>query len=107
MTKFLQTMKQWAPVIVIALVIFFPMVANAVPQALPDVGLDEGQVIGVIQRVTNFLIGIGAILAIFWVVIAGIRYVFAGGSSEKAGDARTMLFNGLIGLAIIVGAYLI
>ena len=42
-----------------------------------------------------------------WIVISGIRYLFAGGEPEAAQKARTMLWNGIIGLIIIVGAFII
>lgn len=43
-------------------------------------------------------------LVVLFIVIAGIRYVIAKGS-EEAQAAKTALFNALIGLAIIAGAW--
>ena len=73
----------------------------------PDYPLSTVRIIGLVKNAVNFLILLGGIIAVLYIVVAGFKYIFAGGDPEAAGKARTMLWNGLIGLVIIIGAYVI
>ena len=48
----------------------------------------------------------GAVMVIF-IIIAGIRFMFAGGSSEKVDEAKKNLRWVLIGVLVILGANVI
>lgn len=50
------------------------------------------------------LVGGAALIYIVW---GGINYIQAGADTKKAGEARSAIINGVIGLAIAVGAYTI
>jgi hypothetical protein len=52
-------------------------------------------------------IGLGIIGTVFLVltIYAGFLWMTAGGEEEKAGKARKLLYDGVIGLAIILAAY--
>ncbi|MEK7616401.1 MAG: TrbC/VirB2 family protein [Patescibacteria group bacterium] len=112
MSKFLAVAKKWSPAVLVALILFSPLTAFAAPNT-NGVGPIEGgaltkeDLINVVESVVTWLIFIGIAIAVLYIVIAGFQYLFAGGDSEKAGKARTHLWNGLIGLLIIVGAFII
>ena len=57
----------------------------------------------IIETIANFLIAIGVIIAVIFIIIGGIKYMAAGGDSSKAADARNMIINGLIGAAVVLG----
>ncbi len=107
MKNFLNNSKQKALVIVGTLGLMVPGFASAIGSDIGQQALTDQGVINAITRVVSFLIAIGGIIAILYIIVGGFQYMFAGGSSEKAGEARTHIFNGLIGFAVIVGAYII
>ncbi len=53
------------------------------------------------------IIDIGSIVAVFFVIYAGLKFVTARGNPEKIGDAQKTLMYTLIGIAILFGAQLI
>ena len=98
------------PVIVLAMLVMPMMVfAQVGPPDLPgdptggEVGIDLGDIETLIEQIGQFLITLGVLIAVVMIVVAGIRYMMAGGDPTKAADARKMLINGLIGAAIILG----
>lgn len=107
MKKFLQIAKNWAPVLVMVAIILLPLITHAQPRTPADDELTTGRLYDAIRTGVNYLIYLGALVAVAYIVFAGFKYMFAGSESESAGKARTMLWNGLIGLVIIVAAYVI
>jgi Type IV secretion system pilin len=110
MSKFVTFFKKAMPVLVIVALLVVPMVASAQRSGIgvvPEGELSEQGIVNLIQKVVNFLIFVSGAIAVIFVVISGLMYIFSGGDAEKAGKARSMLLNGLIGLAIIIGAYVI
>ena len=60
--------------------------------------------VGSIIKVALSFLGVVAIVI---VLIGGFKYMTAGGSDEKTGDAKKYIISGIIGLAIILSAYAI
>ena len=58
-----------------------------------------------IGRLIKVALGFLGIVAIIIVLIGGFKYMTAGGSDEKVGDAKKWIISGIIGLAIILSAY--
>lgn len=56
-----------------------------------------------IERIGNFMIFIGIIIAVVFIIWGGIKYMTAGGNETKATEARTAIFNGIIGAAVVLG----
>ena len=56
-----------------------------------------------IDNIANFLLYVGAVLAVIFIIWGGITYMFAGGNSEKAEKAKTRIWNGIIGALIVLG----
>jgi hypothetical protein len=57
--------------------------------------------------ILQFLILIAGIIAIFYLIWAGIQYITAGGDDDKAKKARAGIFNAVIGIVVIIFAYAI
>lgn len=56
-----------------------------------------------VENIANFLLYIGAIIAVIFIIWGGITYMAAGGNTEKAEKAKTRIWNGVIGALIVVG----
>src|SRR3989339_431206 len=65
---------------------------------------DLKSTVGSIIKVALSFLGVVAIVI---VLIGGFKYMTAGGSDEKTGDAKKYILSGIIGLAIILSAYAI
>jgi hypothetical protein len=57
--------------------------------------------------ILNFVILIAGILAIFYLIWAGIQYITASTDEEKAKKARAGIYNAVIGIVVIVLSYVI
>ncbi|MBI4158304.1 MAG: hypothetical protein HY505_01630 [Candidatus Yanofskybacteria bacterium] len=72
-------------------------------------GLPSGQPITldtldyIIFRVSTFFISISAVLAMIFIIWAGVTYMYAGDDSTKITAAQGRLKSGIIGAAIILG----
>ncbi len=62
---------------------------------------------GLILKIINLLLGVAAIIAVFFIVVGGYRYIFSNGNDEQAQAGRKTLTNAVIGLVIIILAYAI
>lgn len=105
------------------LLIFLAPPALAQNQAIPlglDAGLKEGETaakganlpatgdaITIILKVINFILKLIAILAVLFLVIAGVMYITSLGDENRAGRAKRMILYVVIGLVIIVLSQLI
>jgi len=61
----------------------------------------------VIQNALGWFFLIAGLLCIIIIIWAGISYATAGGDEEKVGKAKTRLIYGIIGVAVIIGSYII
>ena len=102
------------------LVMIAPVVAVNAQQGVPDPyfqgGADEltlpGQEneVGVVQTVVNIVnvvLGLLGLIAVIIILIGGFKWMTAQGAEEKVDKAKDTIKYGLIGLAIILLAYLI
>ncbi len=55
-----------------------------------------------ITQIAKFLIIVGVILAVIFIVWGGIAYMFAGGDETKSGAAKERIKNGVIGAAVVL-----
>ena len=90
----------------VALVLLMPvLVFAALPN--PDVPLQGGAVtLAEIQdritQIARFLILVGVVLAVIFIIWGGIAYMFAGGAEEKTTAAKERIKNGIIGAAVVL-----
>jgi hypothetical protein len=62
---------------------------------------------GIISTVIGAFLSLLAIIFIILILIAGYKWMTAGGNEEKVKEAKTQLKHAIIGLAIIIMAYAI
>ena len=55
----------------------------------------------------NLAVAVGAFIAVVMIVMAGIDYVTAEGNASKIDDAKGKIRNALLGLAVLLGSFLI
>jgi hypothetical protein len=74
------------------------------PTSAADAGNRFNNLLG---QVIGLVLTIAAIVAFFYLVISGFQYITAGGDAGKAQTARQGIINALIGIIIILVAYLV
>jgi type IV secretion system pilin len=68
---------------------------------------DKRSVAGVVAKIIDWALYISGAIAVIYVIYGGYRYLMSGGNEETATKARQTVYNALIGLIIIVLAYVI
>jgi len=58
-----------------------------------------------IASIINVALSLLGIVAVVIILIGGFKWMTAGGSEEKTGEAKKIIFSGVIGLAIILSAW--
>ena len=81
-----------------------PVPTNPVAQAQ---GLTLTDIEARITDIAQFLIVISVIVAVIFIIWGGIRFVTAGDDSSKAGSAKTIILNGVIGALVILAVGII
>ena len=85
------------PVLVLAVTL-----SNPIPPTTGQaITLDEIQ--ERITQVAQFLIIVSVIIAVIFIIWGGVMYMAARGDETAAGNARTTIFNGVIGAAVVLG----
>lgn len=73
-----------------------------------DINVNQGSdLLGVVTRIINWVLGILGLVAVIIIIIAGFEWMTAGGDPDKVTNARKRMQQALIGLAIILAAWLI
>ncbi len=75
--------------------------------AVVDPDDKTGGIISYIGGVYKFLVGIAALAAVFMIMIAGYRWLFAGGNTGAIDDAKTKIKGAVAGLVIALLSYTI
>ncbi|HWH07079.1 MAG TPA: pilin [Candidatus Paceibacterota bacterium] len=68
---------------------------------------DWGCILQVVQNSINFLVSISIILVVVFLVIAGVTFMVSGGNPHAREAARKRLGNVVIGLVVILAAWLV
>lgn len=74
--------------------------------ALGEFGFVQG-IGGYINAFYQWILGAAALFAVIMIMVGAVQYMMSGGSSHGVGEARKRIFGALIGLVILLGAYLI
>src|SRR3990167_9378949 len=78
------------------------------PLGIPTVGGNPSNfVAGLIRGVISFLIIAGFIVAFFWIIFAGFRFITAGSDEKSVGQAWSQIYWGLIGMVVVIAAFAI
>jgi hypothetical protein len=67
----------------------------------------DTDLIGVIGVVINIVLGLLGVVAVVLIIIGGFKWMTAGGSDEKIGEAKKLIGQGIIGLIIVLAAWAI
>jgi len=62
---------------------------------------------GYIKVIYQWLLGSASVFAVVMIIVGGIQYMVAGGSPAGVKQAKERMFNALIGIVILFGAYTI
>ena len=88
-----------------------PMVAGAAASLGIEwggsTGLGSRDVKETITAVLNVLLGFLGIIAVIVILLGGFKWMTAGGSEDKVGEAKKLIGAGIVGLVIILAAYAI
>lgn len=72
-----------------------------------DVGLPSGDTSNLVENVKNLVFIVAAVVALFFLVTAGLSYVTSGGSADKTKKAGQTIVFACVGLFIILMSYTI
>ncbi len=59
------------------------------------------------SKIINVSLSLLGIIAVVVVLIGGFKWMTSGGAEDKVGEARKLIFSGIVGLAIILSAWAI
>jgi len=102
--------------VVMVFVMLFMAALPLIASAQIDVGLGPDQeevgystrdLRSVVGSIIKTVLGFLGVVAIIIILIGGFKWMTAGGSDEKVGEAKKWLISGIIGIAIILAAYAI
>ena len=82
----------------------------ALLEPLPGTGTTPGTSVGLsgyLEAVFAFGISLAGIFAVLMIVIGGIQYITAYNNPGRAGSAKNTIYQALIGLLLVVSAWLI
>ncbi|HLC44596.1 MAG: hypothetical protein A2722_02275 [Candidatus Doudnabacteria bacterium RIFCSPHIGHO2_01_FULL_50_11] len=66
-----------------------------------------GTTICILQKVLLFLLAIAFIVAVIFLVVGGFRYIVSQGNEDSLEKAKGTITNAIIGIVVIVLAYII
>jgi hypothetical protein len=94
------------PMLAIVAVVMAPVAVLALENPTPPLSGDPvtlRTIEDIINRIAQFLIVFGVILAVIFIIWGGISWMAAGGDDDKVGKAKSRITNGIIGAAIVLG----
>lgn len=65
--------------------------------------IDLDEIEDLVKRIAQFLIVVSVIVAVIFIIWGGVMYMAARGDEDQAGKAKTTIFNGIIGAAVVLG----
>ncbi len=91
-------------------VLVLPLVAGAQFRNPSDPSDPVGSVntaTEIIIRIVEILLAIAGLVAVIFLIVGGFRYITAGGNEETAESAKKTITNAIIGIVIIILAFVI
>lgn len=77
------------------------------PADVPSGGNPNFLVGSIIRNSIQLLLIASFVIALIWTIIAGLRFIFAGGDEKTIASAWSQIYYGLIGMAVIMGSFAI
>lgn len=95
----------------LALLLVMPLAAAAQFRSPTAAGTDplpgQSTATEIILRIIQILLAIAGLVAVIFLIIGGFRYITAGGNEETAESAKKTITNAIIGIVIIILAFVI
>lgn len=66
--------------------------------------IEQTDIYGLISAVLDFIVKIGAVIVVFFIIYAGFLFVTAQGSEDKISKAKTTFLWTIIGSLVLLGA---
>ena len=82
-----------------------PFGTSATEAGLTNLGTKN--LVTTITAIINVALGLLGVVAVVIILIGGFKWMTGGGNEDKVGEARKLIFAGIIGLAIILSAWAI
>ncbi len=119
LTKITEKMKSvdyWkvGEVMLVGVAMAMPFVALAAGSVLPSGACNSlngencatvTSATGIIIVVLNWLLAVAGLIAVFFLVLGGFRYITSNGNEENSEKGKKTIINALIGLAVVILAY--
>ena len=70
-----------------------------------DAGLTNQDLTVTVSKLIKVALSLLGIVALVIVLMGGFKWMTAGGSDEKVKEAKKLIFQGIIGLAIVLSAF--
>ena len=79
------------------------------PPTIPVIppGEESSFIAGIVRAGIQLLVIVSFILALFWTIFAGYRFITSAGDTKATGQAWTQLYWGLIGMVVVLGSFAI
>ncbi|MEK7659371.1 MAG: hypothetical protein AAB338_01810 [Patescibacteria group bacterium] len=103
-------MKKYLAVSAVAFLVLLPVIVLAqLPTVNPPVvpGTTLTEIENIIRRVAQFILVLGVIAALIYIVLGGIGWMRAGGDDTKIKEAKTRIWSGVWGALVVIAIGLI
>ena len=91
---------------VIAVLMPVLVLAASLPTPMPPTtgqAITLNEIEGLVKRIAQFLIIISVILAVIFIIWGGVMYMAARGDEDSVNKAKSTIYNGIIGAAVVLG----
>ena len=70
-------------------------------------GLSSGNLIDTISSIIRVALGFLGVIAVVIILLGGFKWMTSGGNDEKVKKAKQLIFQGIVGLVIVLSSYAI
>lgn len=70
-------------------------------------GLSSGSLVDTISSIIRVALGFLGVIAVVIILLGGFKWMTSGGNEEKVKKAKQLIFQGIIGLVIVMSSYAI
>ena len=72
-----------------------------------EAGLGSANLIDAIQQIIRVALGFLGIIAVIIILLGGFKWMTAMGDDTKIGDAKKLIYSGIVGLVVVLSAFAI
>lgn len=103
-------MKKYLVFSAVAMLLFMPLIVLAqLPTVSPPIvpGTSLAEIENILRRVAQFIIILGVIAALIYIILGGITWMRAGGDPTKVKEAKDKVWSGVWGALVVIAVGLI